>query len=58
MIIHIDQYTKQIGVNKRDITLIIYRSVFVSSKNSVRDTLKDQTPIFCNTFIDRIERTV
>lgn len=56
MIIQVDQYTKRIGVEKRDITLIIYRSVFVSSKNSIRDTLKDQTPIFCNTFINGIER--
>ena len=56
MRIQVDQYTKRIGVEKRDITLIIYRSVFVSSKNSIRDTLKDQTPIFCNTFIDGIER--
>ncbi len=56
MIIQTDQYSKQIVVDETDIKYFIYRSSYVSIKDSISDDLKKYTPIFCNTFINGIER--
>ncbi len=56
MRIQTDQYSKQIIVDETDIKYFIYRSSYVSIKDSISDDLKSYTPIFCNTFINGIER--
>jgi hypothetical protein len=58
MRIQTDQYSKQIIVDETDIKYFIYRSSYVSIKDSISDDLKSYTPIFCNTFINGIKRKV
>ena len=58
MRIQTDQYIKQIVIDRVDIRFFIFNTTTydISAKDSGGDDLKKYTPIFCNTFIDGIER--
>ncbi len=56
MRIQTDHYSKQVLLDENDIKFFVWSSTYVSIKDSISDDLKSYTPIFCNAFIDGIER--
>lgn len=56
MRIQTDHYSKQVLLDENDIKFFVWSSTYVSIKDSISDDLKKYTPIFCNTFINGIER--
>jgi hypothetical protein len=56
MRIQTDHYSKQVLLDENDIKFFVWSSTYVSIKDSISDDLKSYTPIFCNTFINGIER--